>query len=112
MLTPNSDLPELTHQAMVRKTFPHLSTTNMFEFLEVFTAYYNRLYTSETGVKSQRWLFDEITDVSERDLLPMDYLRSDLAPVAAEVLAREMPAWQREMVEHPVPWAGSGRESN
>jgi len=36
----------------------------MFEFLEVFTSYYNRLYTSETGVKSQRWLYDEILDVS------------------------------------------------
>lgn len=57
------DLPELTHQADVRKVFPHLSTMNMFEMLEIFTSYYNRLYTSQTGVKSQRWLFDEITDV-------------------------------------------------
>jgi hypothetical protein len=46
--------------------FPHLSPINMFEMLEVFTSYYNRVYTSESGVKSQRWLFDEITDV--RDL--------------------------------------------
>ncbi len=35
----------------------------MFEFLQVFTSYYNRLYTSESGVKSQRWLYDQITEV-------------------------------------------------
>ncbi len=30
------DLPKLTHQLLVRKAFPQLSTTNMFEFLETF----------------------------------------------------------------------------
>lgn len=58
-----SGLPNISHQAQVRAVQAHLSTTNMFEFLETFTGYYNRLYTSETGVKSQRWLFDEILDV-------------------------------------------------
>lgn len=62
-------LPNITHQAQVRAVQAHLSTTNMFEFLETFTGFYNRLYTSETGVKSQRWLFDEILDVSA-DLFP------------------------------------------
>ncbi|ORY22232.1 peptidase [Naematelia encephala] len=57
------NMPKVSHQAQVRKVFPHLSTTNMFEFLETFTAYYNRLYTSKTGVESQRWLYDEILDI-------------------------------------------------
>ncbi|RSH93484.1 hypothetical protein EHS25_007840 [Saitozyma podzolica] len=57
------NVPDISHQAQVRKVFPHLSPTNMFEMLEVFTSYYNRVYTSESGVKSQRWLFDEITDI-------------------------------------------------
>jgi hypothetical protein len=56
--------PEIRHQAQVRQIFPHLSTTNMFEFLQTFTGFYNRLYTSKTGVESQRWLYNEILDVS------------------------------------------------
>lgn len=58
------DAPEITHQAQVRAILPHLSTVGMSEFLETFTGYYNRLYTSEHGVAAERWLFDEILDVS------------------------------------------------
>jgi hypothetical protein len=58
-----SGTPDITHQAQVKRAIQHLSTTAMFEMLETFTGYYNRLYTSETGVASQKWLFDEILDV-------------------------------------------------
>lgn len=63
-LTGTAGLPNISHQTQVKAVLPHLSTTNMYEFLETFTGYYNRLYTSETGVQSQRWLFDELLDVS------------------------------------------------
>ncbi len=56
-------LPNIQHQAEVKKALPHLSTIEMMEMLDHFSGYYNRLYTSATGVESQQWLFNEILDV-------------------------------------------------
>lgn len=78
--------------------FPHLSETNMFEMLEVFTSYYNRVYTSESGVKSQRWLFDEITDVGDIDHLSRLENRAD-----TDQIVRKAPPTCRLSIEQFPP---------
>ena len=66
-----SGTPNITHMRKIKPLFPHLSTVNLMETLERLTAYHNRFYNSESGFKSQRWLFDEITEVSG----PLSFLR-------------------------------------
>ena len=61
---PIQDLPDLTHQRLVKPLLPNVSTERMHRVLEHMTGYYTRYFGSITGERSAVWLHDQIADVS------------------------------------------------
>jgi leucyl aminopeptidase len=56
--------PELQYQDKVKSVTKLLSKDEMRNNLANLTSFHNRYYRSEFGVKSSRWLYDQILDVS------------------------------------------------
>jgi len=54
-------IPEsLRYRAIVHSSIARLNASRIDEFLTPFTAYFNRYYTTESGVESSNWLFRQI----------------------------------------------------
>ncbi|KAF3763322.1 Zn-dependent exopeptidase [Cryphonectria parasitica EP155] len=58
-----ANLPNLTHQRLVKPLFPKISTKRMHDVLEHMTSYYNRYYGGPTGEESSQWLHDHIQSI-------------------------------------------------
>ena len=58
------DLPNLTHQRLVKPLLPQVSVQRMHHVLEHMTSYYTRYFFSETGAQSAQWLHDHIAMVA------------------------------------------------
>ncbi|KAK1770259.1 Zn-dependent exopeptidase [Phialemonium atrogriseum] len=58
-----ANLPELTHQRLVKPLFPHVSTRRMHDVLQHLTGYYNRYYGGTYGQMSAEWLHDHIAKI-------------------------------------------------
>lgn len=57
------ELPDLTHQRLVKPLFPQVSTSRMHDVLKHMTSYYNRYYGGVIGETSAQWLHDHIADI-------------------------------------------------
>ncbi|KAG2098953.1 Zn-dependent exopeptidase [Suillus discolor] len=58
-----SSWPKLQYQEKVASVTELLSKDEMKKNLEKFTSFHNRYYRSEFGVKSSRWLYNQILDI-------------------------------------------------
>ncbi|KAK4158943.1 Zn-dependent exopeptidase [Cladorrhinum sp. PSN259] len=58
-----ANLPELTHQRLVKPLFARVSTDRMRTVLEHMTGYYNRLYNDVHGEMSAEWLHGEVARI-------------------------------------------------
>lgn len=58
-----STWPKLQYQDKVTSVTKLLSKDNMKSNLESLTSFHNRYYRSEFGVKSSRWLYNQILDI-------------------------------------------------
>ncbi|KAG1893793.1 Zn-dependent exopeptidase [Suillus fuscotomentosus] len=58
-----SSWPKLHYQEKVTSVTELLSKDEMKKNLEKFTSFHNRYYRSEFGVKSSRWLYNQILDI-------------------------------------------------
>ncbi|TGJ79443.1 hypothetical protein E0Z10_g9319 [Xylaria hypoxylon] len=56
-------LPDITHQSLVKRLFPKISTDNMRDVLTHLTSFYNRYYGDIYGEQSAQWLHDQIADI-------------------------------------------------
>jgi leucyl aminopeptidase len=56
--------PELQYQEKVKSVTKLLSKGEMKNNLANLTSFHDRYYQSELGVKSSRWLYNQILDVS------------------------------------------------
>ncbi|KAF7541620.1 hypothetical protein G7054_g411 [Neopestalotiopsis clavispora] len=57
------ELPDLTHQRLVKPLFPQVSTSRMHDVLKHMTSYYNRYYGGVIGETSAQWLHDHIAEI-------------------------------------------------
>jgi len=55
--------PEIQRQDKVNKVISLLSVDAMREDLVTLTSFYNRFYRSDYGVKSSRWIFDQVLQI-------------------------------------------------
>ncbi|KAH7921426.1 Zn-dependent exopeptidase [Leucogyrophana mollusca] len=55
--------PKLQYQEKVHEIIGHLSIDSMQENLRNLTSFYNRYYLSNHGVKSSRWVYDQILKI-------------------------------------------------
>ncbi|KAH7906277.1 Zn-dependent exopeptidase [Hygrophoropsis aurantiaca] len=55
--------PELRYHDRVRDVITQLSVEYMREKLSVFSAFYNRYFVSPHGVRSSRWLYDQLLQI-------------------------------------------------
>ncbi|KAL3421396.1 Leucine aminopeptidase 1-like protein 4 [Phlyctema vagabunda] len=58
-----ANLPNLTHQRLVKPLFPKISTQRMHDVLKHMTSYYSRYYGGVTGAQSAEWLHDHIAKI-------------------------------------------------
>ncbi|KAK1974605.1 peptidase family M28 [Colletotrichum cereale] len=58
-----ANLPEITHQRLVKPLFPKVNQTEMRGVLEHMTSYYNRYYGGATGEESSVWLHDHVAGI-------------------------------------------------
>jgi len=63
VLSGKANLPNLTHQPLVKPLFSHVSTKRMHDVLKHMTAYYNRYYGDTYGAQSAEWLHDHIAKI-------------------------------------------------
>ncbi|KAI0121707.1 hypothetical protein BJ170DRAFT_133642 [Xylariales sp. AK1849] len=61
-----ANLPNLTHQRLIKPLLPQVSTERMHDVLEHLTSYYNRFYDSVIGEHSAQWLHDHIAEIIDR----------------------------------------------
>jgi len=58
-----ANLPEISHQRLVRPLFSKVNQTEMRDVLEHMTSFYNRYYGGPTGEESSVWLHDHIAGI-------------------------------------------------
>ncbi|KAF1954059.1 peptidase family M28 [Byssothecium circinans] len=58
-----ANLPEVSHQRIVKPLFPRINQTLMHDVLTHMTGYYNRYFNSPTGEESSQWLHDHIAQI-------------------------------------------------
>ncbi|KAK2041985.1 peptidase family M28 [Colletotrichum somersetense] len=58
-----ANLPDITHQRLVRPLFSKVNQTAMRDVLEHMTGFYNRYYGGPTGEQSSVWLHDHIAGI-------------------------------------------------
>ncbi|KKY32732.1 putative peptidase family m28 [Diaporthe ampelina] len=58
-----ANLPNLTHQSLVKPLFPKVSTSRMYDVLKHLSSYYNRYFGGQTGEESSQWLHDHIASI-------------------------------------------------
>jgi leucyl aminopeptidase len=64
-----ADVPNLTHQRLIKPLFSHVSTQRMHDVLRHMTSYYNRYYGGAIGEQSAEWLHDHIAKVNNSSLI-------------------------------------------
>ncbi|KAK0710174.1 hypothetical protein B0T26DRAFT_652514 [Lasiosphaeria miniovina] len=58
-----ADLPNLTHQNLIKPLFPLVNKERMYGVVKHMTSYYNRMYRSTHGQLSSEWLHDHIAEI-------------------------------------------------
>lgn len=62
-LSGKANLPNLTHQPLIKPLFSHVSKQKMHDVLKHMTGYYNRYFGDTYGAQSAEWLHDHIAKI-------------------------------------------------